>query len=156
MKTKSSGKMTNYETGARRDVDESKPSFDDIELYEWEIFGGLPFNIESEEDFEFEVNESSDIEFMGSYAKERFQALMIRGAEKYGLGNWELGMPLDRYFNSALRHLVQWRFGDTTEDHLAAVIFNVMGAIETEKRIKDGELSKEFVKDTGVLRHAGR
>jgi len=49
-----------------------------------------------------------------------------KGAEKYTARNWEKGMDYSRLYSSALRHLIQWASGDRSEDHLAAVLFNVM------------------------------
>lgn len=49
-----------------------------------------------------------------------------KGAEKYTARNWEKGMDYSRLYSSALRHLMQWASGDRSEDHLAAVLFNVM------------------------------
>lgn len=65
----------------------------------------------------------------------RFAALLGRGIEKYGYRNWEkadIPEDLDRFQESALRHLIQWMTGEVDEDHAAAVLFNVM-AHETIK-----------------------
>jgi hypothetical protein len=62
----------------------------------------------------------------------RWAELMARGAEKYGDRNWEKGIPTERFYASALRHLLQWRSGDSTEDHLSAVLFNIGGIIFNE------------------------
>ena len=63
----------------------------------------------------------------------RLQGLMDRGAAKYSADNWKKGMPLSVYFNSAVRHLFMWFFGDRREDHLAAVIFNVQCIMVMER-----------------------
>jgi len=153
MITKSSGDMERYDTGAVRDLGADKPTFDDIPLYVWDSLGGVGFEaFDTDEEFQFNITEHPDIEYMPDYPKERFQALMARGARKYGEHNWMLGIPLDRYFNSAMRHLLQWRFGDKSEGHLEAVMFNVMAAMETEKNIAEGKLSEDLVRDVGVLR----
>lgn len=62
----------------------------------------------------------------------RLAELMARGAEKYGDHNWKLGIPSERFLSSGLRHFYQYIEGDKTEDHLAAVIFNVMGIMYNE------------------------
>lgn len=66
----------------------------------------------------------------------RFAKLMENGAHKYGERNWELGQPLSRYIDSAIRHLTQWHMAESgefpelaEEDHYAAVFFNLCGAI---------------------------
>jgi hypothetical protein len=69
---------------------------------------------------------------------------MARGAEKYGERNWEQGIPVSRFYASALRHLMQWREGDSQEDHLAAVLFNVGGIMFTRARVAAGALPAEL------------
>jgi len=52
------------------------------------------------------------------------------GAKKYADRNWEKGgIPISRYYDSALRHLVKSIMGMTDENHEAAVIFNIMAII---------------------------
>jgi hypothetical protein len=62
---------------------------------------------------------------------ERWAMHMTRGAEKYGRDNWRLADDKSaflRFRSSAFRHLMQWLMGDRTEDHAAAVAFNVAAA----------------------------
>lgn len=54
----------------------------------------------------------------------RLADLYARGAEKYDDDNWKKGQPYSRAYASLFRHLMQWRNGDTDEDHLAAVACN--------------------------------
>lgn len=61
----------------------------------------------------------------------RVAELMGRGAVKYGARNWEKAAgeaEYERFRASALRHMYQWLEGDRTEDHMAAVVFNLFGA----------------------------
>lgn len=61
----------------------------------------------------------------------RWALLMSRGAEKYGAENWRKACSeeeLKRCEASALRHLFQYLDGDRTEDHAAAVAFNLAAA----------------------------
>mgnify|MGYP000243423839 CR=1 FL=1 len=55
------------------------------------------------------------------------------GAAKYGANNWKKGMPLSVYYDSAQRHMMKWYFGDKSEDHLAAAVWNILGAMWTEQ-----------------------
>lgn len=66
------------------------------------------------------------------------------GAKKYGDRNWELGQPLSRMLDSAMRHLFKALEGQTDEDHLTACAWNVLGIIELQERIEEGILSKEL------------
>lgn len=63
-----------------------------------------------------------------------------KGAQKYLPRNWEKGMPLSRYYDSAMRHLVKYMGGDKSEDHLAAVAWNVFAIMDHEERIERGLL----------------
>jgi len=62
------------------------------------------------------------------------------GVEKYGERNWEKGLLFSRYVDSGIRHFIQYLLGDTTEDHLAAVAWNVFALMASEHMIELGEL----------------
>lgn len=66
------------------------------------------------------------------------------GARKYAPRNWEKGLPLSRFIDSAFRHLVQFMLGERSEDHLAAILWNVAGYMQTEKWIAEGRLPAEL------------
>ncbi len=55
------------------------------------------------------------------------------GAVKYGERNWEAGIPISSFLDSALRHLFQYAAGETGEDHLSAAAFNILGAMQMEE-----------------------
>ena len=40
------------------------------------------------------------------------------GTFVYGDRNWELGQPINEFYNSAFRHLTAWMNGEDQEDHL--------------------------------------
>lgn len=68
----------------------------------------------------------------------RWAELMGRGAEKYGENNWRQAATeaeLRRFEASATRHLFQWLDGDRTEDHAAAVAFNLAGAEMVKEKL---------------------
>ena len=67
-----------------------------------------------------------------------------RGAKKYEDRNWELGLPLSRHLNSALRHLQDFLAGDREEDHLSAAVFNIFAITHNFEMIKRGALPKEI------------
>jgi hypothetical protein len=62
------------------------------------------------------------------------------GSVKYGPRNWEKGLPLSRFIDSAFRHLAQFMEGNRDEDHLAAILWNISGYIWTEEQIRLGKL----------------
>lgn len=56
------------------------------------------------------------------------------GAVKYGERNWEKGIPLNSFIDSAFRHICKYMIGMQDEDHLVAAAWNLMCALETEER----------------------
>lgn len=65
---------------------------------------------------------------------------MEKGAAKYEDRNWEKGMPLSEFYNSAMRHAEKFLAGYDDEDHLSAWLWNVACLIETKHRINAGLL----------------
>lgn len=66
------------------------------------------------------------------------------GAIKYDARNWEKGIPLSRYLDSATRHLAMFAMGRTDERHDVAVAWNILCLIDTAERIKEGLLPAEL------------
>jgi len=50
------------------------------------------------------------------------------GAKKYGENNWQKGIPVKVYIDSAVRHYLKWLRGDEDEPHDRAFCWNVMCA----------------------------
>ena len=67
------------------------------------------------------------------------------GAVKYGDRNWEKGIPIGRFLDSASRHINEYREGMRDEDHLAAAAWNIACIIHTEEMIERGLLPKELM-----------
>ncbi len=63
----------------------------------------------------------------------------LDGAEKYGENNWMKGMPLSVYFDCAHRHLEAWWRCEDSEDHAAAVVWNILCAMHTETRASESD-----------------
>jgi len=59
------------------------------------------------------------------------------GAEKYGENNWKLGIPVNLFLDSAIRHYLKHRRGDEDENHLNAVLWNLMCLVWSATRIKE-------------------
>ena len=68
------------------------------------------------------------------YTRLRFGYLTRMGANKYGDGNFLKGMPKEDSIKSLDRHLAKYLDGDMSEDHLAAIIFNVQLIMLEEKK----------------------
>ena len=55
------------------------------------------------------------------------------GAKKYGENNWQKGIPVHSFIDSAIRHYLKWLRGDDDEPHDKAFVWNIMCAIWTCK-----------------------
>ncbi len=65
-----------------------------------------------------------------------------KGLIKYGRDNWKCANSeeeLVRFRGSALRHMMQWLDGESDEDHMAAVCFNLMAAEYVKEKLLKGE-----------------
>jgi len=100
---------------------------------------------------------------------ERLSKWLEMGAENHEARNWEQGIPSESYLNSLYRHAIAYHKGDRSEDHLAAMLFNVQGLIFNEEMIERGLLSVELddlpsyikeapenMKPTLVVTHSGK
>ena len=145
---KDSGNRTEFETGAVRDVQQGKGRFDlmpldAVEHLLWTYERGtsaasgmIPGVIEYINNFYENSSSGSLLQAVCCYARATRKdifALMLdvarhfeNGALKYGEHNWEKGIPISRYIDSALRHLMKDLAGETDEDHAAAFVWNLM------------------------------
>lgn len=48
------------------------------------------------------------------------------GAKKYGENNWQKGLPVNCYIDSAIRHYLKYRRGDKDEPHDRAFVWNLL------------------------------
>jgi hypothetical protein len=71
------------------------------------------------------------------HALQRVAELYTRGAAKYGENNWHKGIPSQQMLASAMRHMEAYRRGETDEDHLAAVVWNVLALMQYEEEKKN-------------------
>lgn len=109
-----SGERQEFDTGSVRDTQENKGRFDLV----------TPFGIRR--------------------VAKHYQG----GAVKYDARNWEKGQPIMRYLDSAERHINDLKaamlLGEQTEDHAAAIAWNMFGFMHTEEMLKLGRLPKEL------------
>lgn len=64
----------------------------------------------------------------------RLSKHMEAGSDAHGERNWEKGLPMSSFLDSAIRHLFKYMDGETDEDHLAAAAWNVTCAMWTEEK----------------------
>jgi len=77
-------------------------------------------------------------------AIQRLSGIYERGAKKYSDRNYERGINLSQFLDSALRHLFQLVEGKQDEDHAAACLWNIASFIHTEELINRGILPEEL------------
>ena len=66
------------------------------------------------------------------------------GAKKYDANNWRKGQPVSRYYDSAKRHLDKLMDGIDDEDHYSALLWNLVGIVQTKIDVAKGILPKEL------------
>lgn len=149
-----SGNRTAFETGAVRDIQQGKGRFDLIPLDVMSEVFMVEFADESEEgsiadvlasiaEFRQTGNEGWLCIAIAHYSKAVhvcLPTLMLdvakhfeNGDLKYGEHNWEKGIPVSRYIDSAVRHLMKDCACETDEDHASAFVWNCMCAAWTRK-----------------------
>lgn len=84
------------------------------------------------------------VNHLTAYLRLRFGYLLRMGANKYGKNNWQKGQPTETALESLHRHLAKYEIGDRSEDHLAAIIFNVQLIMKNEE--KEGIKIDEYYK----------
>jgi hypothetical protein len=53
------------------------------------------------------------------------------GSKKYAERNWEKGIPVSSFLDSAGRHFLKYRRGDKDESHDKAIVWNLLNALWT-------------------------
>ena len=149
---KDSGNRTKFETGAVRDIQQGKGRFDLMPLdIMSEVFavefadafeeGSIAYVLGDVAGFQRTGDEHWLCIAIAHYSQAvhfSLPTLMLdvakhfeNGALKYGERNWQKGIPISRYIDSALRHLMKDCAGETDEDHAAAFVWNCMCAAWT-------------------------
>ena len=148
---KDSGDRTQFETGAVRDMREGKGRCDLMPL---EVTGRwMSDNILTNLGMFLKYKNSNDTSWlyqaMSMFIAKRYptngtddcsnanQSDMLlevakhfeEGAKKYGENNWQKGIPVHCYIDSAIRHYLKWLRGDNDEPHDRAFVWNIMCCI---------------------------
>lgn len=153
---KDSGDRTEFSTGAVRDMREGKGRCDLMplevvaELLEDPDARQIIHDISSFQEYkDTDFLKSALLNFARRYECENFRASLItmllgvakhfeEGAKKYGENNWQKGIPVNCYIDSAIRHYLKWLRGDTDEPHDRAFVWNLMCCIwEVDYRDKE-------------------
>jgi hypothetical protein len=88
--------------------------------------------------------EKGRYDLVSPIAIKRISIILAKGAKKYSERNWERGMPISRYIDSALRHLYQYVEGKRDEDHLGQAMWNLHSALHGEESIQRHLWPKEL------------
>lgn len=72
-------------------------------------------------------------DLISPFATTRLAKWYELGSFKYGDRNWEKGMPFSRYTASLERHVIAWKKGDQSEDHLAAIAWNAFAIMHHQE-----------------------
>lgn len=136
MPIKDSGCRTEFPTGAVRDIQEGKGRCDLMPL---DVVGHLLDDAIITDIHRFQETNNPTWLYEALYDCEFFDDLndMVletsvhfeEGAKKYGEDNWQKGIPVERYIDSAVRHYLKHNRGDEDERHDRAFVWNIMCAI---------------------------
>ncbi len=139
MEIKDSGTRREFDTGAVRDVAEGKGRCDllPLDVIALLLNGDDPvlpwLNIYIREGNVVALEEAIR-EFIKLWYGDIESAILDvakhyeEGAKKYAERNWEIGIPLHCYMDSAIRHYLKYRRWDDDEPHGRAFLWNVLGA----------------------------
>ncbi len=83
-------------------------------------------------------------DLISPFAMERLALVMEKGAKHYADRNWEKGIKITRFLDSAFRHLNQFLEGKRDEDHLGHAMFNIMAIMHTQEMIVNEVLPGEL------------
>ncbi len=141
---KDSGDRTEFATGAVRDMREGKGRCDLMPL---EVVSTLlGHDSDRGEAITWNLNwfkKSNNTDFLydairlfsDACWKDKFSMFLEvakhfeEGAKKYGENNWQKGIPVHCYIDSAIRHYLKWLRGDKDEPHDRAFVWNLMCCI---------------------------
>lgn len=148
---KDSGNRRQFETGAVRDIQEGKGRCDLMPLDVLALINGCGEDshvLRCLGRFQKDgmiVHLCGAVEiFTQMYFNNSIPAMCLEvakhfeeGAKKYGENNWQKGIPVHCYIDSAVRHFLKHLRGDTDEPHDRAFCWNIMCAIWTCKNLPE-------------------
>lgn len=143
---KDSGERRQFNSGAVRDVAEGKGRCDLLPL---SVLGDI-FNddiLYALDAYIYTGNVIRIHDAIESFSQQNYKTIMDAilevakhfedGANKYAERNWEQGIPLHCYIDSAVRHYFKYRRGDTDEPHDRAFLWNLLCALWTQEHKPD-------------------
>lgn len=133
-----SGKRQQFETGAVRDIQHGKGRCDLMPLrVSAKVIDGD--SILDDIGLFRDTGDTQHLYFALRTAARMFNGLadmllqvakhFEEGAKKYGENNWQKGLPVHCYIDSAVRHYLKWLRGDKDEPHDRAFVWNLLCCI---------------------------
>lgn len=136
---KDSGDRRAFETGAVRDMAEGKGRCDLLPLWVVGRIFGKDYEPALLAAFMDDRDTTHLYDALRCFAVEAFggmETAMLElaihfeeGAKKYGENNWQKGLPVECYIDSAMRHWFKWHRGDLDEHHDRAFMWNLVCCI---------------------------
>lgn len=134
-----SGNRREYATGAVRDRQTGKGRFDLVPIEVLAHFYEGDLVLQNIAQYIYDSDTQHLYAAMATFAPLAFgnrDTMMLEvakhfeeGAAKYGENNWQKGLPVADYLDSALRHYFKWRRKDNDERHDRAFVWNLMACI---------------------------
>ena len=146
MKISDSGNRRKFETGAVRDMAEGKGRCDLLPLgvigayMVDEVLIYLDYFVEKRGEAYLWRALERFCEIRGWKIEDALLEVSVHyedGLKKYGERNWEKGIPLSSYIDSAVRHYLQYRLGMDEERHDRAFVWNILGALWTAENLPE-------------------
>lgn len=136
-----SGARREFETGAVRDIAEGKGRCDLLPLHIFGNYSGDTYLLRIADFMKFGdpiYLWDCACDFIGEFFGDNRATAWLElakhyedGAKKYSERNWEKGIPLHCYIDSAIRHYLKLRRGDKDERHDRAFLWNLYGCMWT-------------------------
>ena len=146
-----SGNRRKFDTGAVRDIQEGKGRCDLLLL---DVISQITVDRIGQNhksnifDFIYHFTETGNtihllnvlMEFLNEQYGMNWPTLLLEvsihfeeGAKKYGENNWQKGIPVKCYIDSAIRHYLKYSRGDKDEPHDRAFVWNILCCMWTCK-----------------------
>jgi hypothetical protein len=140
MEIKDSGSRRTFSSGAVRDCAEGKGRCDLLPLWEIGEWFDDPF-LQHINQYIYTGDIKSIHLAMDTFVEKTYRCYLTSilevskqyedGCKKYGERNWQKGISLHCYVDSAVRHYLKYMRGDEDEPHNRAVLWNLLGLLFT-------------------------
>ena len=162
-----SGERRKFETGAVRDIQEGKGRCDLMPLeVASSVINGVEGAVIGHIAMFKETNATAELYLaLAKFARLAYSdsrpAMILEvskhfeeGAKKYGVNNWQKGLPVHCYIDSAVRHYLKWLRGDKDEPHDRAFVWNLLCCIwEVDFSPRAKEKGREFNMNDILVKH---